>query len=246
MKYFMVSLQRCESPTSAADPRQVIAQKLRRSTNGGDYGSFVGPYPRITRAAGGACAAIAAEVTMTAAWLFGVPSIQNPPPGYYELITYELMSGVTREFSMLPDERRISPGEVIGAVISPIGYVASRAVDAVSRELIMPTYFNLIIDEYNPSVNGPVEFWESGEAARTATGDRWIANSPRENPIGPNSLIDSGEGALGKYATMAAVVVVAVSTAYVVGKLSGMFSQKPAPNYMETYQESPQRRRRRY
>lgn len=241
MKYFVVSIQRCENPLSNADPRQVIAEKFRRATRGGDYGSFIGPFPRVTRAAGGVCMTISAETTMTAAWLFGIPELQDPPPSYYDAILFELLTGLADQFRLTPPPRTISLSEIVGLVIAPVPTLISQAVGASAQETLQPSYFNLVATPYTESVNGSISWWTSGDAAVTATGDRWLANSPNENPLGPNNRIDQSEGALGKYAKYAAGAAIALSGAYVVYKLGGWISPPP-PNQLPTYEEDPRRR----
>lgn len=246
MKYYMVSVQRCEGPLARSDPRQVLIDKFRRSTEGGDYGSFVGPAPRVTRAAGGPCASVSLETTMTAAWLFAVPSLEFPPRGYYDTILLDLMRGIHRQFQMLGEPESWSALEIIGAVLFPVPTAAYMIGERAADGTLNPPYFNLTINEYSPDVNGSIEWWQSGEAARTATGDRWVADSPRENPIGPNSLIDQSGGPLGTYVKIAAGVTIAVSLAYIVSKLTSSPSEPPPQSYIPTRAEDPNRRRRRY
>lgn len=241
MRYYVISIQRCENPLSTADPRQVLAEKFRRATRGGDYGSFVGPGPRVTRAAGGVCMAISAETTMTAAWLFGIPELQDPPPSYYEAILFELLSALAQQFQVTPPERTMSLGDIVGFAIAPVPYLIAQTVGESAQETMRPTYFNLVANPYNESVNGSVLWWADGTAAITATGDRWLANSPNENPIGPNHLIDQSEGGLGKYAKYFAGAAIAMSSAYVLYKVGGFFSPKPDAG-MPLYEEDPRRR----
>lgn len=246
MKYYVVSIQRCEGPMAQSDPRQVIIEKFRRSARGGDYGSFVGPAPRVTRAAGGACLALAGESTMTASWLFGVPSLANPPSGYYESILHDLLSRMYEQFGILREAvSTTSPAHVVGYIFAPIATVAAVLTASGVRELSSPAYFNIAINEYDPSVNGPVSWWESGDAAVTATGDRWIANSPTENTIGPNDRINREDGAVGKYTKIIAGTVAIASVAYLVYKFSGSknvgFSEE---NSIPMSYEDPRRRER--
>lgn len=246
MKYYMVSVQRCEGPLAQSDPRQTVMEKFRQSTAGGEYGSFVGPGPRVTRMAGGACAAFALQTTMTAAWLFAVPSLEFPPRGYYDTILSDLVSSMHQQFRMLGEPESWTALEIVGAVLFPLPTAAYVLGDRASDGTLNPPYFNLTINEYSPDVNGSIEWWQSGEAARTATGDRWIADSPRENPIGPNSLIDQSGGPFGTYVKIAAGVTIAVSLAYIVSKLTSGRSEPPPQSYIPIRAEDPNRRRRRY
>jgi hypothetical protein len=246
MKYYVVSIQRCEGPTAQSDPRQIIIEKFRRSARGGDYGSFIGPAPRVTRAAGGACLALAGESTMTASWLFGVPSLESPPNGYYESILHDLLSRMYDQFQILREAvPSTTPAQIVGYIFAPIATVAATLTASGVRELSSPAYFNIAINEYDPSVNGPVSWWESGDAAVTATGDRWIANSPRENTIGPNDRINREEGGVGEYTKIIAGTVALASVAYLVYKFSGSSKREVSDtNSIPTSAEDPQRRER--
>jgi hypothetical protein len=225
MKYFTVSVQRCENPTTASDTKASITAKMRSAAGGGDYGSWVGPSPRVVRQIGGPCISVGAEVSMYATWIYAIPEISNPPGGdaYYDHLKTLMLERLSRALGL--NEQRVSRStlERIARVMSPVGFLLSEAAD-VARSL--DQYSIPVISPYDPRVNGPLEWWRSGQAAVTATGDRWTPGGPTENPIGPNPLVDQSGGPLEKYLKYGAIATGSVAAVYLTYKVSSFFSQR--------------------
>lgn len=86
------------------------------------------------------------------------------------------------------------------------------------------TWYNLSITPYSESLNGPTDFWTSGNAARTRTRDDFPSGTarldPDENPIGPNdpeTRLPTALDRLGGAADKAVDTIQAVTTLLVVG-----------------------------
>ena len=122
MKYFTVSVQRCENPTTASDTKASITAKMRSAAGGGDYGSWVGPSPRVVRQVGGPCITIGAEVSMYATWIYAIPEISNPPGGdaYYDHLKTLMLERLSRALGLNEQRASRSTLERIARVMSPV------------------------------------------------------------------------------------------------------------------------------
>lgn len=65
---------------------------------------------------------------------------------------------------------------------------------------ILGTYtFTLTHGPWQATINGPLAFWTSGDAANTRTRSNWdslASTDPNENPVGPNDLVPVQDSAL--------------------------------------------------
>lgn len=90
MKYVLVVAQKCNLfGLGASGSRLSITEDLARARGPGrEYGNFIGGSPRVVRMMGGDCSA--GTESISAAWLFGIPEVRDPPSGYYDGLIREL------------------------------------------------------------------------------------------------------------------------------------------------------------
>ena len=96
-------------------------------------------------------------VRTTVAWLLRIPEV---PPGM--------------------DER-----QWINESVRPVRERLLRTLE--TAQVVGGDWLRTEVTDYNPALNGPVSFWESGQAANTRTRNGVDAGSQEENRVGPDN-----------------------------------------------------------
>ena len=188
--------------------------------------SWIGGQPRITRTS----VLGSANARTTVVWPFRIP------PG----VPVHLRQAYARMFAnggrndTLETGRAISLDSVVESTLPITAW--DRLTDETPAE-IGSSWEPADVAPYNVAVNGPMNFWESGEASNTLTRNETRAGIVDQNPVGPDTAATTPTGLLPGVAgglTMkgAADIVpwigaaaVALSVAYVVSK----FVSSPSP-----------------
>lgn len=196
---------------------------------------WIGPYPRVTRSSG------VSGVITTVVWPFRIPS--GVPADMRAYYAHRFVNGVPTDASDRAAGRafQVSLDSHVAEAL-PVS-LWERVSGSSSTGSLNASWQDATVTPFSPEVNGPLSWWESGQASQTMTREHSRPFTVDQNPYGPDTpevtpenpldtLKNAGDG-LKTALIIGAIILVPIAFASFAGsaeKIYSKFKEKPRKN----------------